>query len=306
MRTLGAWNVAAFVLSTAWSAVAIAAPQSGASSSASQEQGSKAQKHKGAHHASQSRSSEPTRGAVPSANAAAVQAGRQANVQAVGEEAQQTNEQRAANLPDPKQQRLSADRLANDIGRVTTTAASVLANGVVDITQGADSQRHYSPFAIEINPLGLIVGGRWSLGLEWAPVTHNVIILSPHFVHTSNDVQVNGDVTALQTFTGAGGELGYRYYTGHGGMSGVFLGPSAIVGVYNAVQPNGNEVFTNVGVAFDVGAQWIFNRHFVVGAGVGIEYLNVSHDFHDVPTSAGEIASSGVKPRLLFALGYGF
>jgi hypothetical protein len=138
------------------------------------------------------------------------------------------------------------------------------------------------------------------------PAAHHSIEVSPHFVHTTADVATSGNTTASQAFTGIGGEIGYRYYTGHRGPNGVFVGPSLIAGVYNAGLPSGNQAFTNIGIAGDVGVQDILWNHLVVGAGVGIEYLSVSHDFGDLPTGPSTIASSGFKPRVLLSAGYGF
>lgn len=157
-----------------------------------------------------------------------------------------------------------------------------------------------------MEPLGLFVGGRVSFNLEWAPATHHVIVLSPHFVHTSADIAVAGDATQSQSFTGFGGELGYRYYTGHRGMNGIFIGPSLITGFYEANLPNSNVFFGDFGAALDVGLQEIFFNHLIVGGGVGIEYLGVGHDFRDLPSGPAAIASQGVKPRLLLEVGYGF
>jgi hypothetical protein len=175
-----------------------------------------------------------------------------------------------------------------------------------DVTQSVDHPGTYNPFALELNPLGLFVGGRLSFTAEYAPVTHNSITFSPYFVHTSSEVATSGSSTASQAFTGVGGELGYRYYTGHRGPNGIFIGPSLIAGVYNAGLPSGNQAFTNIGIAADVGVQDVFWNHLIVGGGIGIEYLQVSHDFGDLPTGPSTIASSGLKPRLLLSAGYGF
>ena len=61
-----------------------------------------------------------------------------------------------------------------------------------------------------------------------------------------------------------------------------------------------------MGVAADIGVQGIVADHLLLGGGIGIEYLNVSHDFGDLPAAPSAIAQTGVKPRLLFAAGYAF
>jgi hypothetical protein len=227
---------------------------------------------------------------------------RKANEAVVGPETQAENEARARDSRARAQAARDARKTGEAVGRTTTTAAEVVA----DASRFADPPGPYAPFAIEVNPLGLIVGGRWSATAEWAPVTHHVILASPHFIHTSQDVAINPDVRESQTFTGVGGELGYRYYTGHRGMNGVFIGPSLIGGVYNASLPGGDQAFTNYGIAADVGLKGLVADHLALGGGIGLEYLHVSHEFGDVPTGAAAIASTGFKPRLIFEAGYAF
>lgn len=195
---------------------------------------------------------------------------------------------------------------ANQVGQTAAQATGGFERTVRDVTEATNPPGPYRPFAIEINPLGLFVGGRLSFNGEWAPVTHHAIQVSPHFVHTTANVPLSGGTMGTEAFTGAGTELGYRYYTGTRGMNGVFVGPSLILGLYNAGLPAGNQLFTNVGVAADVGIQQILWNHVVVGGGVGVEYLQVSRDFGDLPTAPSTIASTGFKPRFLLEAGYGF
>ncbi|MDP9034893.1 MAG: DUF3575 domain-containing protein [Myxococcota bacterium] len=200
----------------------------------------------------------------------------------------------------------SGDHTSDDVGGATASATNGVDSAVRDVTRATDKPGHYDPFALEWNPLGLFVGGRVSFNAEWAPLTHHVITVSPHFVHTTADVATSGNTTASQAFSGFGAEVGYRYYTGQRGMNGVFVGPSLLFGAYNASLPSGDQGFANVGIAADVGVQQIFWDHLVVGGGLGLEYLSVNHDFHDLPTGPSEIASSGIKPRVLLEAGYGF
>jgi hypothetical protein len=252
-------------------------------------------------------------GAVDEANRKAGEDAAEANRTLVGEEKQKKNEMRARDPknsePTPEERRKAdaeARQPAQAIGRATTTAAVTIADAAHDATRATDRPGKYNPFAIALNPLGLFVGGRVSLNLEYAPVTHHVIVVSPHIVSTSAEIAQSDNRTANQTFSGAGGEVGYRYYTGHRGMNGVFVGPSLIGGVYNANLPSGNDGFTNIGVAADVGVQQVFWDHLVLGGGLGVEYLSVSEEFHDLPAGPSTIASSGVKPRFLASAGYAF
>src|SRR5262249_13395805 len=107
--------------------------------------------------------------------------------------------------------------------------------------------------------------------------------------------------------TGGGVELGYRYYTGSRGMNGLFLGPSFIFGIYSAsFGDNERKGFSNAGVALDGGVQVIFFDHLTLGAGVGMEYINVSQQYVALPLGPAIIPTSGFKPRLLASAGFAF
>jgi hypothetical protein len=241
------------------------------------------------------------------------EAARKTQEQIVGEEQQRENERRARSErerqkaeQEARKSKQEAKKTGEKVGKTTTTAAEAFIDTTRDVTRALDQPGQYNPFAVSLNPLGMVVGGRVSVNLEYAPVTHHVLIVSPHFVRTTATTDIAANRTADESFTGVGGEVGYRYYTGHKGMNGIFVGPSLIGGVYNAGLPGGNTAFTNVGIAADVGVQQIFWDHLALGAGVGLEYLHVSRDFHDLPTGPSTIASSGIKPRLLAQAGYAF
>jgi hypothetical protein len=256
----------------------------------------------------------PGTSAVQQANASDTAANR-LNGRIVGVDRQRRNEETAM-TPRTQYRCVAESRGANrgagvtsmqgGVGQTAAPATGGFERTVRDVTEATNPPGPYRPFAIEINPLGLFVGGRLSLNAEWAPATHHAIVLSPHFVHTTASVPLGGGTMGSQAYTGVGTEIGYRYYTGSRGMNGVFVGPSLIMGVYNAGLPMGNQAFTNVGVAGDVGLQEILWNRIVVGGGVGIEYLQVSHDFGDLPIGPSTIASTGFKPRFLLEAGYGF
>ena len=230
----------------------------------------------------------------------------QTNRDVVGNGQQNENEREAQDPKLRKQKPEDVQKPAEKIGKTTTNAAEVVGNGVQDATSATDRAGAYRPFEVSWNPLGLIVGGRVSFNGEWAPVTHHAVIVSPHFITTSQDVVSGADQSFTQRYTGVGGEVGYRYYTGHRGPNGVFVGPSLLGGVYNAGLQGKDQAFTNIGVAADVGVQGILWEHFLLGGGVGVEYLHVSHDFGDLPSGPAAIAESGVKPRLLLQGGAAF
>ncbi len=228
----------------------------------------------------------------------------------VGAKQQAENERKAREAEDMRKReardRQKAEKAGQAVGRATTTAATGVIEAGQDVTRALDQPGKYNPVAVTWNPLGAVVGGRVSFNIEYAPVTHHVIIASPHFANPSQDVSVAPDVMRTNRFTGVGGELGYRYYTGSRGMNGIFIGPSIIGGVYNADLMQGNTAFTNIGVAADIGIQQVFFDHLALGAGAGIQYLSVSENFGDLATGPSTIASSGFKPRLLAQAGYAF
>lgn len=221
---------------------------------------------------------------------------------------QQRADQQRADQQKADQQKTKEDarRFGEAVGTATTTAATRIAEVTGELTRAADERGRYNTVAIELNPLGLLVGGRVSVNVEYAPVAHHVLVVSPHFVRTSATVNVGPAQTIDQTFTGAGGEIGYRYYSGHNGMNGIFIGPSLVGGVYNASFPGRDTAFTNIGIAADVGYQQVLMDHLALGAGVGLEYLHVSEQFNDLPAGPSTIATSGLKPRLLAQIGYAF
>ncbi len=204
------------------------------------------------------------------------------------------------------QDRKDAQDAGEAVGRATTTAAIAIVQAERDVTRALDQPGKYNAVAATWNPLGMIVGGRVSFNVEYAPLTHHVIIVSPHFASPSQRMSDGTDSSYEYRFTGVGGEIGYRYYTGHRGMNGIFIGPSLIGGMYDAKLGETSTLFTNIGLAADLGIQQIFFDHLALGAGAGIEYLYVSKVFGELATSPSTIAVTGLKPRLLAQAGYAF
>lgn len=229
-----------------------------------------------------------------------------ANEEIVGSETQRKNERDARDPALRTKDGEVAPKEAAKVGKTTTTGADTFSTVVADTTRATDKPGSYKPFAVEVNPLGLFLGGRFSVQAEWAPVTHHAVMVNPHIIRTSHDVATGLNDTANQTFTGVGGELGYRYYSGNRGMNGIFVGPALILGAYNASVAGQDKAFVDVGVAVDVGVKTIIADSVALGGGVGLEYLNVSQDFGDLPSSASAIASTGFKPRLILEAGYAF
>jgi len=153
-----------------------------------------------------------------------------------------------------------------------------------------------------------------------APLAHHAIVVSPFYANTSTapiwtyDPSGNNPVVLpQQKFEGFGGELGYRYYFGDGGLRGVFVGPSFIIGAFTATAQNTSQTqFLQLGGAVDVGYQALVADCVSLGAGVGLQYT-----FADVTGGAASsipnqqyparvYANGGVFPRLLLSIGWAF
>jgi hypothetical protein len=169
-------------------------------------------------------------------------------------------------------------------------------------------------FAITTNPFNLYIG-RYGINLEYQPVLHHGMIVSPHYDHVNADVtgtDINGtSATYKDSFSGYGAELGYRFYSGEKGFNGFFASPSLLVASYNASGApllgvtSGNVSFTSVGWAWEVGGQGQIGN-FVIGGGGGLQYTHVSKEIQDLPFAAAVIAGGGWRPRLIMSLGGAF
>jgi hypothetical protein len=192
-------------------------------------------------------------------------------------------------------------------GTTTVTAADISGEGVIqDVRREVERPGPYRTWSVEMNPLSLF-GGQLSFTGEYAVAPHHVIAVTPKFVRTSADIAAGDNTFRTETFSGGAVEAGYRYYTSRRGMEGLFVGPSLIFGVFNASLLNDqNQAFTNVGLAVDAGVQTILFDHLTLGAGAGLAYVNVSHNFGDLPLGPASVAATGFKPRLLATAGYAF
>ena len=165
---------------------------------------------------------------------------------------------------------------------------------------------------IEWNPFPLLIG-KLSANIVVAPIDHHTLVLSPFYFSTETaDIYVYNDAgvgTQLpkQKFTGWGGELGYRYYFGEGGPRGAFLGPSFILMDVKAKAQDGTQTqFYNYGAAADLGYQVLVADRIALSLGAGVQYTTTSKSIPDQQFPAKIYASGGVRPRLLFSLGWAF
>jgi hypothetical protein len=151
-------------------------------------------------------------------------------------------------------------------------------------------------WAIELNPLELAIA-RASINFEVALTAHDALMLTSL-------------VEPRSAGTGAGvwGELGYRLYSGDGGLQGFFIGPSVGAGVYTYFtdQSAGEQDARSFDVAADCGYQFAWRSGLMLGFGLGVQYQHVWRDYPLANDPINQfVLESGVLPRVLLSVGYG-
>jgi hypothetical protein len=166
--------------------------------------------------------------------------------------------------------------------------------------------------AIIFNPLAVFIG-RYSIQGEYLPAMHHALTLNPFYTSVDGG-STNG--ISLGKFSGFGGELGYKFYTGSKGPNGFFIGPSllfasykqtgACLGLTNCANAPSSS-FTSLGFALDFGGQGVIGG-FVIGGGFGIQSTHNSINIATDSLSFGSaiIAGGGLRPRFLLTVGYAF
>jgi hypothetical protein len=178
--------------------------------------------------------------------------------------------------------------------------------------------------AIEWNPLALIIGKWVSVDVVIAPINHHSIVLSPFYASTTtapicvvtdsgsttSNCGIMGPPSAMlpqQTFEGFGGEIGYRYYWGHAGPRGAFVGPSLVLASMTAKAQDGSHTsFWDYGFAADAGYEALVADRVALTLGGGVQYTLASKSIPNQQLPAAIYANSGVRPRLLASLGVAF
>ena len=170
---------------------------------------------------------------------------------------------------------------------------------------------------VTLNPLPMIAG-RFGANVELVPVRHHAVVASAHLqtfpTWTMRLVMPTNVDLAESPKPMLGGELGYRFYTGENGASGLFIGPSAVVMpiAYPRVR---NDLKMEVqslhafGAALDVGAQIVTSSGFTFGGGLGVMGLAYSPPESVKPPAgveAPKFVEPHVFPRLLLAAGWSF
>ena len=168
--------------------------------------------------------------------------------------------------------------------------------------------------AIDWNPLTVFIA-KVSVDVVIAPVDHHALVLVPFYASTTTaslltaNTDANNNMIQLpaQTFSGFGGEIGYRYYSGLGGPRGFFVGPSFLFGAMTAKASNGAETsFQSYGLAADVGYEALVADRIVLALGGGVQYQATSKSIPDQQLPASLYANNRFAPRVLLALGVAF
>jgi hypothetical protein len=186
----------------------------------------------------------------------------------------------------------------------------VTSAGTVDVALPAPAPpRRF--LSLEFNPLAAATVDRWGANIIFAPFEHHALILNPFHAYARtyniNLFDDNGNALQLpaQTFQGWGAELGYRYYTGRGGLRGLFLGPSLIADWMTARAQNGSQTsYVYYGIAADVGYQVLINDRVSLALGAGLQYAQPNKDIPKQGLTAKYYANATVLPRLLVSIGW--
>jgi hypothetical protein len=180
----------------------------------------------------------------------------------------------------------------------------------------AEPRRAWRPVTLTLNPAPMALG-RYGGNLEIVPLPHHAIVLSGYmqtFPAWMLRRLLPSNVEVGAPPSRPGGEIGYRFYTGARGASGLFLGPSAVAMpiVYPHLGPDlkGDVAsFYAYGGAFDIGLQAITDAGFTIGGGLGVMYLAYTPPASVTPppgVSAPSFIEPHILPRALIAAGWSF
>jgi Protein of unknown function (DUF3575) len=165
--------------------------------------------------------------------------------------------------------------------------------------------------ALEWNPLPLFTLGKLSANVIVVPVAHHALVVSPFYASSTTaaiyvyDDAGNPTQLPVQKFTGYGAELGYRYYFGDAGPRGLFMGPSLVLGAFEATAQNGETTpYVDYGVAVDVGYQMLVADRVSLSLGGGLQYTTPSKTIPAQQYPADVFANRALRPRFLLSIGW--
>ncbi len=164
----------------------------------------------------------------------------------------------------------------------------------------SEPSRPASRHVLVANLLATLIG-RFGVDYAFLPVAHHALQVGGH-------VQLLPPLGRTDEVTGFGGELGYRFYSGRSGPSGLFVGASGLLGRYHWIE-GGDEAHqgtnTRYGVAVDAGYSLFAGKNFVFALGAGVELAALSGS-PGVPELARLIVRTGIGPRGLVQMGFAF
>jgi hypothetical protein len=213
------------------------------------------------------------------------------------------------------QRTASAERPAaaappSSVAATSEVSWPVTSTGAVDVAlrEPAPPRRYV---ALEINPLAGLALHRWGGDIIIAPLEHHAIIVNPFHASAQtypiNLYDDNGNPIKLpvQQFSGWGAELGYRYYSGRGGLRGLFLGPSLFADWMTVNAQDGSQTkYIYYGVAADVGYQALITDRVSLSVGAGLQYGLPNKDLPRQGFQAKYYANPILLPRLLISIGW--
>lgn len=154
--------------------------------------------------------------------------------------------------------------------------------------------------ALSYNPLTLMLQ-RYGGNVELLLASHHALGVSAYYAYARTNEDTNN------VFRGVGGEVGYRWYSGENGPRGFYVGPSFLLGRFEAIPSRGSAtVYENLGGALDLGWQALVADRVLVGLGAGLQYTAPTASLPQQEVSASVYANAGLRPRLTFALGVAF
>ncbi len=168
--------------------------------------------------------------------------------------------------------------------------------------------------AITWNPVPAFTIGKASFDIVITPVSHHAIVLNPYYASVTtqpiaieNSIGVPTVQLPQQKFEGFGGEIGYRYYTGHAGPRGFFAGPSFLISAFTATaQDQSQTSYMGFGGALDVGYEMLVADRVAIALGAGAQYTVTDKTIPNQQFPASIYANNGLRPRFLFSLGFAF
>ena len=173
-------------------------------------------------------------------------------------------------------------------------------------------------FAITLNPLPLAIG-RYGVNVEYLLASHHALVASAYvqtFSKTLLRVLLPSVDLGQPPSSRLGGELGYRFYSGRDGPTGLFIGPSAVAVAMPIAYPRVTEdlkaevvSFNAYGGTLDAGVQAVVGPGFTIGGGVGVMALAYTPPASAAPPPGIQVPSypePHVLPRLLMMAGWAF